>query len=158
MKHKTGILIFLCLLCPGLIHAQDAVSGSGGDATGSGGTASYTLGQIAYSILSGAGGKVSQGVQQPYEVRVLGGIEEGISLQYKIFPNPTHDYVTLRIENILIGNLMYRLFDLNGKILQDHKIENGETPIGLGGYDASVYLLKVTDDFKELKTFLIIKK
>jgi hypothetical protein len=159
MEIKNQILIILFLLIPGLsiLQAQEALSASGGDAGGSGGLVSYTLGQIACTAITGTGGEVSQGVQQPNKIYVLGGIENGISLLYNVFPNPTHDILILKIGNFLNEDLIYQLFDLNGKLLQNRKVESGETPIGLGGYGTSIFLLKVTDNRKELKTFLIIK-
>ncbi len=159
MEIKNQILMILFLLIPGLscIQAQDALPASGGDASGSGGSLSYTLGQVACIAISGIGGEASQGVQQSYKIHVLGGIEKGVSLLYSVFPNPTHDILILKIDDFLNEDLLYQLFDLNGRLLQNQEVVSCETPISLGGFDASVFLLKVTDNLKELKTFLIIK-
>ncbi|WP_159476557.1 T9SS type A sorting domain-containing protein [Dyadobacter sp. 3J3] len=47
--------------------AQQANVSSGGNATGSGGSVSYSLGQIFYTSVAVSNGKVSQGVQQPFD-------------------------------------------------------------------------------------------
>ena len=68
MKNLRKVLIAFCLFGYGTaIQAQEAVAAAGGEATGSGGTVSYTIGQINYTTNTGAGGTITQGVQQPYE-------------------------------------------------------------------------------------------
>ena len=61
MKATT---LVVCLLCAThLNYSQETLSASGGDATG---TASYTVGQVFYTSLTGSNGAtVSEGVQQP---------------------------------------------------------------------------------------------
>ena len=60
MKATT---LVVCLLCAThLNYSQETLSASGGDATG---TASYTVGQVFYTSLTGSNGTVSEGVQQP---------------------------------------------------------------------------------------------
>lgn len=67
MKRMT---LTLFMIMPLLLYGQQAVLGGGGEATGSGGTVSYSIGQIAYTS-KGAGGTVSEGVQQAFEVTNL---------------------------------------------------------------------------------------
>ncbi|HLF35296.1 MAG TPA: T9SS type A sorting domain-containing protein [Cyclobacteriaceae bacterium] len=160
MKYIKTKLLILSLYVSGLtgLRAQEALTATGDYASGQGGSVSYSVGQLVYHELTGTGGKINEGVQQPFEITAILGIEnEGISLVCSVFPNPAKLFVTLKIENLQLDNLIYQLFDLNGKLLENRKIEYHETPIGLGGFDSAVYLLKVTDNRKELKTFLIIK-
>ena len=42
--------IFLLNLSLGIIHAQQAIPASGGNAAGSGGSASYSVGQLQHSL------------------------------------------------------------------------------------------------------------
>ena len=64
------MILTLFMIMPLLLYGQQAVLGGGGEATGSGGTVSYSIGQIAYTS-KGAGGTVSEGVQQAFEVTNL---------------------------------------------------------------------------------------
>jgi hypothetical protein len=52
---------------------QNTISSAGGNAKGSGGSASFTVGQIFYTKLSGTNGSVVQGIQQPYEISISKG-------------------------------------------------------------------------------------
>jgi hypothetical protein len=161
MKCLSKLLILLFLIAYGLtIQAQNTIPASGGNASGTGGTVSYTIGQVTWQTLSGTTGSVAQGVQQPYEISVLTAIEntEGITLEYKVYPNPTAGMITLAIKPFDNENLRYRLYDLNGILLQDKKIENEVTEISLQDYSYSIYFLKVIRNNQEIKVFKIIKK
>jgi hypothetical protein len=46
---------------------------------------------------------VSQGLQQAYEISYVVGVEEQqISLNMLVYPNPTTDYLTLAVGNIVV--------------------------------------------------------
>lgn len=161
MKHKKVKLSVILLLGLGLtgLQAQEAIPASGGNASGSGGAVSYSVGQLVYTTNTGTSGFVAQGVQQPYEILVATGIEEvkGITLQCSAYPNPATDYVKLKVENYETENLTYRLYDINGKLLESKKVDGSETSINMETLVPATYFLKVIDNNKEVKTFKIIK-
>jgi len=142
------------------VSAQVAFLGAGGTASGNGGKVSYSIGLIFYRPATGTGGSVNEGIQLPYEIYNASGIEEGngITLQCMALPNPVTDNLTLKIENFKPGNLSYRLYDLNGKILENRKIQNNESTICMGNLVSSAYFLNIFLDNREIKTFKIIKK
>ena len=146
----------LCILAV----AQSAITVTGGNATGAGGSVSYSVGQIVYTTNTGTNGSAAQGVQQPYEISVVTAIEntEGITLEYKVYPNPTRGLITLTIEPFDNENLRFRLYDLNSILLQDKKIESEKTEISMENFSSAVYFLKVIKDNQEVKVFKIIKK
>ena len=141
----------LCLTFP--LFAQETVPASGGEAKGSGGSVSYTVGQIFYTN----NGSVSQGVQQPYEIYVVNELDEAKNITLSCFPNPTADFLTLKIEKIEFPTLFYSIYDINGKLLESKTVESNETIINMSHLAAATYFLKVTDQKKELKTFRITK-
>jgi hypothetical protein len=161
MRHKRLKLSAVLLLGLGLtgLQAQTSVNATGGNASGSGGSASYSVGQVVYTTNTGTNGSVSQGVQQPYEISVVTGIEEakGINLSVSAYPNPTTDYLTLSIGEFEISNLSYQLYDMNGKLLQSEKISGNQTSIVMSNLVPSSYFVKVIQGNKEVKTFKIIK-
>jgi hypothetical protein len=141
------------------IEAQNTITTSGGNATGTGGTVSYTVGQIASSTLSGTNGTITQGVQQPYEISVVTAIENTnvINLECIVYPNPTKGLIRLIVESMDNENLKYKLYDINGALLQDKKVESRVTEISMENLSASIYFLKVIINNKEVKVFKIVK-
>ena len=162
MKHKRlklSALLFLGLGLTGL-QAQTSVNATGGNASGSGGSASYSVGQLAYTTNTGTNGSVSEGVQQPFEISVVTGIEEAkdIFLNVSAYPNPTTDYLELKVENLQLSELSYKLYDISGKVYQNKEIGNSITKIEMQNLPQGIYFIKVIDTKnKELKTFKIIK-
>ena len=159
MKNLRKVLIAFCLFGYGTaIQAQEAVAAAGGEATGSGGTVSYTIGQIDYTTNTGAGGTITQGVQQPYEIFILGiNDNKDISMEMSVYPNPSVAFVNLKVVNQNLENLYYQLYDINQKLIITKKISSTETSIPMETLSSATYFLKVSDNKTVVKTFKIIK-
>jgi hypothetical protein len=160
MRHKKLKLSAVLLLGLGLtgLQAQEVIPATGGNALGSGGTVSYSVGQVVYTTNTGANGSVAEGVQQAFEISVVTGIEQtAINLAISAYPNPTTDYLMLKVENYDKGNLSYQLFDMNGKILENKKVKGLKTIIVMSSLVPAIYFVKVTEGNREVKTFKIIK-
>jgi len=147
------------------LQAQESINTTGGNASGSGGSASYSVGQVVYTTNSRTNGSVAQGVQQPFEISVVTGIEEakGINLSVSAYPNPTTDYLTLSIDNSVktnhdLSQLSYQLYDMNGKLLQSENITGNQTSIVMSNLVPATYFVKVVIETshdlssKEVKT------
>ena len=156
---KKIYIILLGFAIPLFTNAQEAETAAGGNITGSSGSVSYTLGQMDYTSIIGSAGIITQGVQQPFDILVVNDIKEAkdIYLKCSVFPNPANEFINLRIESYNIENLSFQLYDINGKLLENKKIESNETSISMKNLVQATYFLKVTDNNKEIKTFKIIK-
>jgi len=161
MRHKKLKISAVLLLGLGLtgLHAQESVNGTGGNASGSGGSASFSVGQVVYLVHTGTTGSVAEGVQQPYEISVATAIEvaKGINLSVSAYPNPTSDYLQLQVESKKLKDFSFKLFDVYGKLLQEHKNIGTVTQIEMSHYKSGVYFLKVLTNNQLIKTFKIIK-
>jgi hypothetical protein len=161
MKQKRKILFafFLSGFCLAIVQGQQTIPAAGGNITGSGGSVSYSAGQILCSTISGANGSVVQGVQQPYEISVVTALKnaEEIYLECSVYPNPTNGLAKLVFKSPDFDNLRFRLYNINGEILQDRKVESSETEISLENLSSSVYFLKVYNNNLEVKVFKIVK-
>jgi hypothetical protein len=157
MKHKKTMTSFAFLLLGlGGLQAQESPTAAGGEATGSGGTASYSIGQVVYTTNTGTNGSVAQGVQQPFEISTTVGINEtSIHLEMSVYPNPTTDYLTLKVEDN--SNLSYQLYDLQGKVIENKKVNANSTIITMEALPKATYFLRVTDNKNTVKTFKVIK-
>lgn len=161
MENKKFKLCAIILLSLGLtgLKAQETIPATGGDASGSGGTVSYSIGQMFYITNAGTTGSVAHGVQQPYEISVISGIYEtkGINIECTAYPNPTNDFLTLKIDDFENENLFYQLFDIKGNLIEMKKIKDNETNIKVEMLVPASYFLKILKKNKEIKTFKIIK-
>ena len=161
MKQQRKILsiFFLLGFCIAIVQGQQTIPATGGNASGSGGSVSYTVGQILNGFISGSNGTVAQGVQQPYEISVVTALRntEDISLKCLVYPNPTAGLTKLVFESDDFENLRFRLYDINGILLQDKKVESRETEISMDNLSSSVYFLKIIKNNLEVKVFKIVK-
>lgn len=161
MTYKKLNFCAVLLLGLGLtgLQAQESILASGGNISGSGGTVSYSLGQVVYNTYTGINGLVAQGVQQSYEISVETGLEvaKGINLAVSVYPNPTSDFLTLSLDHFELSNLSYKLFDLQGKLLETKKIEGNQTSIVMSNLVPATYFIKVMQGNTEVKAFKIIK-
>lgn len=156
MKKKILLLFILSISIS--VFSQSTNSSAGGKATGNG-SVTYTAGQNIYTTNIGTNGSVSQGVQQSLEIFVLSNKDfKELNLNAFTYPNPTKDKITLEISNLELINLSFTIFDIKGRTLLKGVIREKNTSIIMKDYSAGVYLLKVHQQNKELKTFKIIKK
>jgi hypothetical protein len=154
-KLKLGIL----LLGLGLTaQAQQATTATSGNASGSKGTLAYSVGQIVYTTNTGTKGSVAQGVQQPYEISIVLGVENNaIKLELTAYPNPTTNFLTLNVGETELSTLNFQLYDMSGKLIESRKILSSNETIAMENLLPATYFLKVTNNNKEVKTFKIIK-
>ena len=153
------LLISILVISAFKVNAQEATASSGGNATGTNGNVSYTVGQVVYTTNTGTTGSVAQGVQQAFEIYTLLGAENfNINLQVAVYPNPPTHWLQLDLKNYGFEKLSYQIFDTTGKLILQSKISSETSTISMENLSTNIYLLKVLDNNKEVKTFKIIKK
>lgn len=156
-KLKLSLILLLTLQLTRVV-AQEVTLTTGANATGSGGSVSYSVGQIGYTSEEGDTGSLTQGVQQSYEISIISGVEnKEINLEISAFPNPTTNHLVLTINDIDFSNLIFQLFDVTGKFLQEKKIMDSRTTVDLSNYSSGIYFVKILKESVELKNFKIIK-
>ena len=158
MKRKKVKLSVLFLVLGLTAQAQQATTATGGDASGSGGTVAYSVGQIFYTTNTGTTGSEAQGVQQPYEISIVLGIDNhSINLELSAYPNPTTNNLTLNVGKAELSTLNFQLYDISGKLIESRKIISSTETIGMANLPSTTYFLKVSNNNNEVKTFKIIK-
>ena len=84
-------------------------------------------------------------------------VEKIAQVEIKIFPNPTTEKVTLQISNMeKLQTGIFKLFSMNGQLLQDHPVHSETTIISLATLPKGAYILKVlindrAEDWKVIK-------
>jgi hypothetical protein len=155
---KSILLIACCLLGWGTaIFAQQGAISAGGTANGTGGSVTYTVGETNYINTTAAGGTITQGLQQPYEIFLVGIEEVSLPVDLSLFPNPTNDYLILNVAGGNADDLTYQLYDMNGKLLSEKKMVNTQTSISMINFASATYFIKVINSKNESKEFKIIK-
>jgi hypothetical protein len=153
-------LLGFCLLGWGgsNLWAQQGPASAGGDASGAGGSSSYSIGQTDYTTENGSNGTITQGLQQPFEIQVMTGIEKtSISLTCSVYPNPVIDHLILSVENADAQNMSYTIYSIEGKLIGQRTISEDLTKIPMTGLTNGFYLVKVYNSNNEVKTFKISK-
>ena len=156
---KKSIFLASILFVTQLVCAQEAIPVSAGAALGSGGSANYTVGQVFYTTHTTTAGSVSQGVQHPFEFQTLSNPAlTTVNLTAVTYPNPTKDFIILKITDTVIHDLRYTLFDVTGKSILSDAITASSTAIQMKHLAIGAYVLKVIQKNKPLKSFKILKQ
>jgi hypothetical protein len=157
---KNNTLFLLAFLLSFSVQAQTShqvLSATGGDASGSGGTVAYSVGQIVYTTSTGTTGSVAQGVEQAYEISSVGIKETALNISLSIFPNPTSDYLTLKVEDYNNEVLSYHLIDEQGKLVLNEQITTQDTKVAMSSLARGAYFINIVHANKKIQTFKIIK-
>ena len=160
MKKMKTVALLLLVFGITTAQAQQAITATGGNASGSGGTIAYSVGQIVYTTYTGATGSVAQGVQQPYEISIVEVEDHQISLNMQAYPNPTTDYLTLNVgasTSLSNESMSYEIYNISGKLIESRKIISSTETISMANLPSATYFLKVSNNNNEVKTFKIIK-
>lgn len=141
-------------------QAQEAVLSTSNNAGGSNGSVSYSVGQTAYLSQSGANGFIIEGVQQPYEIQFMPGVEEmkDNAIECLVFPNPTTREVTLKIEPWSRKKFRYRLSGIRGELILENPVETSQQVIPMETLSSGTYFLTLLEKETTLKTYKIIKR
>ncbi|WP_172281931.1 T9SS type A sorting domain-containing protein [Chryseobacterium sp. Chry.R1] len=150
--------LFILFIVTGQLKAQSAVLTTGTTVSGGNGSISYSVGQVTY-LSKGSGFQVMEGVQQAFEITTLGthetsSAEDGILL----YPNPFRDYLYLDFTVNSYKNSDYQLFDAQGKLIRSEKIMQTKSEFNFSSLPSAMYIIRINQDGKNIKTFKIIKK
>ena len=163
MKHiifiVKGFIFFLFSITIVGLNAQQTVSPTAGESSGTGGTVSYTIGQTFYQSYDDSTGKITEGVQQPFEIYVITDIGSVLSasIHLKVFPNPTTDQLLLEVDEKHVSELYYLLVSERGETIEKGKITKSNTTFRLAARPKGMYLLTIIKSDKKQKVFKIIK-
>ena len=157
MRKKLLFVVALSFMLVGM-HAQEAVSSSGGSFSTATNSASWTVGQPVAGTLEGSTHTLMQGFQQNYMTITSVEDEALTDMSIKAFPNPSHNYVNIRFEEVqLDAPRVISLVDMTGRELLREETREPMVRIKMSTYEPAVYFIKITCEDKELRTFKIVK-
>ena len=159
MKKSAKILLSGLLWCCAALPlaAQQGTDAAGGNATGPGGSVSYSIGLVDFITASGPNGVITQGLQQPYEIYLV-GIKDGEAASVvSVYPNPAGDYVVVDVGDMPFKGMHCALYDLHGRLCASTIVTGAQTRVSLVDLAKATYLLRVTGKEGEIQTFKVIK-
>lgn len=134
---------------------QELVATSGDHFTNGNIQLSWSIGEVVIETVSNSTNTLTQGFHQT-NLSIVGIENFTLNLEMDVYPNPTQDILTIKIQNYL--NTKYELYDLNGKLLSQNQINGELTNVNMKNLSTGNYLLKISEILtKETKTFKIIK-
>lgn len=140
------------------IQAQESIHAAGGNATGSSGSVSYSIGQVNYSNQSTSSGKISQGVQQAFEIYSVGIPEPALNISMQLFPNPTSSSLVLQINDSFSEVLQLDIVDMQGKKVATYLIHETITNMDVSNLASASYYVSISSkDTNRKQLFLIVK-
>ena len=141
------------------VNAQKALLATGSNATGSNGSVSYSVGQIDFTS-KGTNNQIMEGVQQAYEIMTLSTTETAGSDKKDIllYPNPFKDFLFVDFTTNDYRNSEFQLFDSSGKLLKQDKIKESKSEFNFSELPSAMYIFRINQNGKNIKTFKIIKK
>jgi hypothetical protein len=143
------LLITLLLIIVGQQSvAQQGTVATGKDSTTAGGSISYSIGQIDYITAGGVTGQFAQGVQQSYEFMTLSGRDSiviVVSDPIYVYPNPTRDRTTLRVQSGDPTTMRFLIHDYFGKKILEQRMTARETVVSLAGFANAMYFISIID-------------
>lgn len=158
MKRTFIYVLFLTVCTAFPVNAQKTVLTAGSDLTGSSGSVSYSIGQTDY-IAKGTN-QILEGVQQAYEITTLSTAETADSGKKEIvlYPNPFKDFVFLDFAANDYRNSEYQLYDSSGKLVQTAPVKESKSELNFSALPSAMYIIRINQNGKNIKTFKIIKK
>lgn len=153
---RIEVFTFLVLLS-NFAYAQQILSSSGETGQNSSGSISYTLGELVITTQTNGTNAITQGFHQTQIIvtEVLELSDPGFAIS--VFPNPTNDFVTLKIEKGETRNMTFILFDAQGKFLLQEIVTDTEQQVSFEQLNPGSYFIKVVKDRTDIKTLKIVK-
>jgi hypothetical protein len=141
------------------LFAQGMINTAGNDAIGEGGSVSWSIGLVAFSAWGDMGGNITEGVQQPYEIFIMPGLQEvQTNSFFLVFPNPTDGNVNLKILDTKLKDLSYRIYDTEGREFRRLALITDVTAIPMNDLKPGTYYLVILVADYPIKTYKIINK
>ncbi|HON17537.1 MAG TPA: T9SS type A sorting domain-containing protein [Salinivirgaceae bacterium] len=162
------ILMFLFMIQGGFIHGQSishsviAAGGQNYTHSGSGISISWTIGEPVIGTLISENQTIilTQGFQQGSLAGDVIVVPVDFSASITVYPNPTKDYVIIKLENAESGVYSLKILDLNGKLKDqnDEIMPDRLILINTEKLASGVYLLQFFKKQELLRTVQLVKQ
>ena len=142
-------------------HAQEANLAAAGQAQNATGSSTWSVGQTAYLDTQGINGFQIQGVQQPYELQFLPGINdpEGTTDPlFTLYPNPVSDDCWLKVLAEEVKDFRFEIHNTQGILIRNIAVKNKKTPVSVGFLSSGTYIVSIWNSQTCLQRRKLIKR
>lgn len=158
-KHLLTIAAFALI---GAVRAQtvmpQVVSSSGRSGQNAQVSLDWTIGESVTSTVSDGQSTLTQGFQQP-TLQIATTQNEKNDLAFMlVYPNPTADFVTLKISQSDQRLFNYKVHDVAGKLVIEGKASTHYPNISFQGLASGQYTLSLIDNELKSQSISIIKQ
>ena len=120
----------------------------------------YVVGPTFYGVYANASVNFISEPTTVYSSNSETGLMDLKKFNISIFPNPSSDIIVIQVNDVLRKNIIIKLMDLSGKLIEEKQILKGQT---IGFFDAQtlydgVYLVEVISDTNRVTEQVIINK
>ena len=143
------------------IIAQDldhyVIGSDGGHSRNNQFSLDYTIGEVVTEFGEDTLNNVhlTQGFQQT--MLAIVSVEEHVQdIEIDVYPNPAVDYLNVSIPT-LQEDMQFALFDMQGKLIEQQKINNQAFTIGFSNMSTGNYLLVFSNKDQRIKTLQVQK-
>ncbi len=72
------------------------------------------------------------------------GVNDVVTTEFSVFPNPATDYVTLNFPKAIKAQL--RILDVNGKLVKSNSISGNRKRLHIGDLESGLYFIEIQDE------------
>ena len=149
MNMKMKVIYFLwlvfCLAHP--LSAQKGFVSSGGDIHYPNGTVAYSIGQVAFEPFTHEAGNINPGLQQPFQLSIVGINGLDWHSRLLLYPNPADQNIYLQFSSdeitIQAKEFFARVYDMQGNLLFTQRLKDEVNKISISALPAAMYFIQI---------------
>jgi hypothetical protein len=159
---KKQLLTLAAMALIGVVKAQtvmpEVLSSSGGSGQSAQASLAWTIGEPVTATVSDGTNSLTQGFQQPTLLIATSqkNINELANLLF--YPNPTSDFVTLKLDQSNQTPYNYKVFDSAGKLVNEGKATSANPNISFQGLASGQYTISLLNSNLKQQSISIIKQ
>ncbi len=150
---KKAILLFSLFPCLAA-NSQQILSTQGDSYSNSIAKIEFTIGELIINTGTNGTNDITQGYHQT-NWNFLGVEDFGANYEAVIFPNPTEEILYIKTSEF--ENVIYSLYDAQGRLIMQNLLSAEQTPIQLTQLSAGSYSLTLKNEAQNLKQFNLVK-
>ena len=136
--------------------SPELVSSSGDSFNNTSYQLDWSIGECITATHSAGDYVITQGFHQ--NSYVVTSVEDlRTDIQMSVYPNPTSDFISLKVESSKAEDMQYTITDFSGRVLQTANFVEDIEQINFTNYAVGTYFITVLENNQLIKSFKIIK-